>query len=278
MIALLLDIATTASLLFLVAGGLLVIYGVLGIINFAHAALVTAGAYAGLVVTQLGLSPWLALPLAFVAGAVIGMVMEAVVLRRLYARPLDAILATWGIGIVIGQAITLVFGREVQFVTAPISGTVSVLGESYSAYRLLLVVAAVVFGAGFAALLGRTRLGLTARAVIMNESLARALGIDTALVRLVTFALGSGLAALAGALLTPLAAVEPSLGVPWLVNAFMLVMLAGASFGALAVASLTLGAAQVLVSVFVSPILGGLTIVLLAAVLLRIRPGGFARG
>jgi branched-chain amino acid transport system permease protein len=278
MIALLLDIVTTASLLFLVAGGLLVIYGVLGIINFAHAALVTAGAYAGLVVTQLGLSPWLALPLAFVAGAAIGMVMEAVVLRRLYARPLDAILATWGIGIVIGQAITLAFGREVQFVTAPVTGTVSVLGESYSAYRLLLVVAAVVFGAGFAALLGRTRLGLTARAVIMNESLARALGIDTALVRFVTFALGSGLAALAGALLTPLAAVEPSLGVPWLVNAFMMVMLAGASFGALAVASLTLGAAQVLVSVFVSPILGGLTIVLLAAVLLRIRPGGFARG
>ena len=278
MIALLLDIVTTASLLFLVAGGLLVIYGVLGIINFAHAALVTAGAYAGLVVTQLGLSPWLALPLAFLAGAVIGMAMEAIVLRRLYARPLDAILATWGIGIVIGQAITLAFGREVQFVAAPVTGTVSVLGESYSAYRLLLVLAALVFGIGFAALLGRTRLGLTARAVIMNETLARALGIDTALVRFITFALGSGLAALAGALLTPLAAVEPALGVPWLVNAFMLVMLAGASFGALAVASLALGAAQVLVSVFVSPILGGLTIVLLAALVLRIRPGGFARG
>jgi urea transport system permease protein len=111
----------------------------------------------------------------------------------------------------------------------------------------------------------------------MNEDLARGLGIDTSRVRLSTFMIGAGLASLAGSLLTPLTSVEPNMGVIWLVNAFMLVMVAGASFGALAIAALVLGGAQVLVSTFVSPILGGVTIAVLAAVVLRINPKGFSR-
>jgi urea transport system permease protein len=109
------------------------------------------------------------------------------------------------------------------------------------------------------------------------RDLARGLGIDTRRVRLLTFAIGRALAALAGALITPLSSVDPNTGVPWLINAFVLVMVAGASFLSLALASLILGGAQVVVSTFVSPILGGMTIVLLAAVLLRLRPAGFVR-
>jgi branched-chain amino acid transport system permease protein len=277
MTALLLDIVTTAAVLFVVATGLLVIFGVLKIINFAHGAFLTVGAYGALVTTAFDLNPWLSFPLAFLTGAVVGLLVERLVVRPLYDRPLDAILATWGLGIVISQFITLGFGREIQFAHSPLSGTIAILGETYSTYRLTALAIAIALGLGFAALIEGTRLGLSARAVIMNEDLARGLGIDTARVRLITFVTGCGLAALAGALITPLSSVDPNMGVPWLINAFMLVMVAGSSFVSLALAALILGGAQVIVSAYLNAILGGMTIVLLSAVVLRLRPAGFAR-
>ena len=273
---LLLDVVTTAAILFVVAAGLLAIFGVLKIINFAHGAWLTVGGYCAVAVVQAGFSPWLALPVAFAAGAILGGVTELLVVRPLYRRPLDAILATWGLGIVIGQLITLWFGRDVQFTPNLLSGTVEVLGTSYSVYRLFMIVAALAIGLGFAFLIEGTRLGLSAQAVIMNETLARALGVDTARVRLATFMIGTGLTALAGVLITPLTSVDPNMGVAWLIGAFMLVMVAGSSFGALAIACVVFGAAQVLVSTFISPVLGGIAVAVLCALVLRVRPKGFA--
>ncbi|HLJ63562.1 MAG TPA: branched-chain amino acid ABC transporter permease [Stellaceae bacterium] len=272
-----LDILTTSATLYAVALGLLVIFGVMKIINFAHGAFLTIGGYSALLVTKLDLDPWLALPMALLVGLLLGAAVEFLIMRPLYARPLDAILATWGLGIVIGQLITLEFGRDVQFVQNPLRGVVHVLGEEYSLYRLLLIPGAALIALFLGLILNRTRLGLMTRAVIMNERLARALGINAGMVKLVTFSLGAALASLAGALITPLSSVDPQMGVPWLVNAFMLVMVAGASLLSLAVATLILGGAQVLISAYGSPILGGLTIVVLAAIILRLRPQGFAR-
>lgn len=277
MLTIALDIVTTAALLFIISSGLLIVFGVMKIINFAHAAFVTVGAYAALVGARLGL-PWvLVLPLAFITGAICGALTEATIVRRLYRRPLDAILATWGLGIVIGQTVTLIFGREVQFVQAPITGTVDLLGVDYSAYRIVMIGAAVIVALVFTTLLNGTRLGLSTRAVIMNEMLAQGLGVDSSRVRLITFAIGSGLAALSGALITPLSSVDPNMGLPWLISAFMLVMVSGGSLMTLAVSSLVLGGLQVIVSTYVNPILGGLTIAICAAIVLRIRPEGFAR-
>ena len=274
---LVLDIVTTASILFIVAVGLLAIFGVLKIINFAHGAWLTIGAYCAVVAARAGLNPWAALPLAFLAGAALGGLAEILVIRPLYRRPLDAILATWGLGIVIGQLITLGFGRDVQLTPNVLPGTVHLLGVDYSLYRLFTVGAALVIGLAFRLTLEGTRLGLAARAVIMNETLARGLGLDTTRVRLVTFMIGAGLAALAGVLLTPLTSVDPNTGVTWLIGAFMLVMVADASLEALAVACLVFGAAQVLVSTFISPILGSIATAVLAALVLRISPKGFSR-
>ena len=278
MIGLLLDVATTAAILFVVAASLLITFGVLKIINFAHGGFLTVGGYAALVVTQAGGNPWLAAPAAFVAGTVLGAAVERLIVRPLYSRPLDAILATWGLGIVIVQLITLAFGRGTNFVPSPVTGAVSAFGTDYSAWRLIMLAVAVLLAGALAALLQGTRLGLEARAVIMNEELAQGLGIDSARVRFVTFALGAGLAALAGALITPLLSVDPLMGVPWLLNAFMLVLVSGTSLASLGIASLLLGGAQVVISTYGNPVLGALSIVVLAAVLLRIRPAGFARG
>ena len=278
MATLFLDILTTASMLFVVATGLMIILGVMKLINFAHGAFLTVGGYAAHVVTDFGYNPWLTIPVAAAVGFVLGVIVERLVVRPLYSRPLDAILATWGLGIVIAQVIVFIFGREVQFATSPLSGTVDLLGTSYSLWRLTLVGAALVLGVALTALLYLTRFGLHARAVIMNENLARGLGIDSVRVRAMTFGLGAALACAAGALITPLLSVDPNMGLPWLVNSFMLVLVSGVAIPGLALASLLLGGAQVLVSTFISPILGGITIVVLAAVILRINPQGLSRG
>ncbi|HUC64694.1 MAG TPA: branched-chain amino acid ABC transporter permease [Stellaceae bacterium] len=274
---LLLDILTTAAGLFIVSSGLLIVFGVMKIINFAHGAFITVGAYAALVTYWLAVPLWLSPVIGFAAGAALGAVTEGFIVRRLYRRPLDAILATWGLSIVLGQLVTLAFGRQVQFVPSPLAGTMALLGGDYSRYRLALVPAALVIGVLFTALLNGTRLGLNTRAVILNEGLAQSLGIDSTRVRFITFAIGSGLAAAAGALITPLASVDPNMGIAWLTNAFMLVMVSGGSLLTLAVSCLVLGGLQVLASTFISPILGGLTIAVVAALALRLRPAGFAR-
>lgn len=274
---LLLDIVTTAAILYAVSLGLLIVFGVMQIISFAHGAMLTVGGYAALLVTQAGWNPWMSLPAAALAGLLAGAAMERTVLRPLYRRPLDAILATWGLGIVIGQVITLAFGRQVQFAQSPLTGAAEVLGTTYSQYRLLLVAVAVLLALGIALVLHGTRLGLVTRAVIANETLAQSLGVNSERVRFLSFGLGSALASLAGALVVPLSSVDPNMGVPWLVGAFMLVLLSGSSLVSMAAAALVLGAAQVLVSTYLNAVLGGMTIAVLAAVILRVRPEGFAR-
>ncbi|WP_216675125.1 branched-chain amino acid ABC transporter permease [Paraburkholderia elongata] len=273
-----LDVVTTAAILFIVSAGLLMVFGVMKIINFSHGAFLTTGGYASVLVEHAGLNWWWGVPCALAIGFVAGMAVERFIVRPLYARPLDAILATWGLGIIGGQLITLAFGRGVQMVASPVDGAISLAGTQYSAYRLILVGVAALVALALGWLLNGTRLGLQTRAVIMNEALARGLGISSSRVRFMTFCTGAALASAAGCLITPLASVDPNMGVLWIVGAFMLVLVSGSSLVSLAVASVVLGGAQVLVSTFVNPVLGGLTIAVLAALLLRVRPEGFARG
>ena len=273
---LLLDITTTIAMLFIVTAGLMMIFGIMKIVNFAHGALLTMGGYAAFVVTQLGWSPWLAWPLALATGMIVGAIIEYLIVRPLYKRPLDAILATWGLGIVIGQLIIMGFGREVKFADAPLNGTWSLGGTDYSAYRLLLIPLALGLCVLLTALLNGTRFGVKTRAVIMNEELASGLGIHAGRIRFITFSLGAGLGTLAGALISPLSSIDPGMGITWLVSAFMLVMVSGHSMLSLIVTCAVFGACQVIVSSYASPVLGGLTIAVLAALTLRIRPKGFA--
>jgi branched-chain amino acid transport system permease protein len=205
------------------------------------------------------------------------MIIEPLVLRRLYGRPLDTILATWGLSLIIIQLITLYFGRGAQAVKSVSLGSTDVLGTPYSIYRLLLILFAVMLMLTLAVVLQRTRLGLIGRAVIMNEELAQTMGLNTRRVRFVSFALGSGIAGLTGALLVPLSSVDPNLGIPWLIDAFLISLLVGLSTLALAAASLVFGTSQVLVGEYLNAILATLVVPLLAVVVLRVRRAGFVR-
>ena len=164
-----------------------------------------------------------------------------------------------GVGVVQERIDPRLFGAQVSQATGQLGAARAQLDRARAARQAAGLV------------LERTRIGIVAQAVIMNEELAQSLGINTRLVRFTTFGLGAGLAALSGALLTPLISVHPYLGVPWLINAFMLVLVAGVSLANLALAALVLGGAQVLVSSYGNPVLGSLTIVILAVVILRFR-------
>jgi branched-chain amino acid transport system permease protein len=272
----LLDCLTTSALLFIVTSGLMMIFGVMQIINFAHGAILSIGGYTAYIISVHHAESWYGPILAIAVGIAVGAVVERLVVRPLYKRPLDAILATWGLGIVIIQSIVMLFGREVQFVNPPLPGSTVMLGVSYSAYRLLMIPVTAIICLLLHLLLNKTRFGAKVRAVIMNEELAASLGINSELIRCLSFCLGAALGTLAGVLITPLFSVDPYMGIPWLTSAFLLVMVSGTSFVSLLVTCLVFGTIQMIVSSYVNPVLGGMTIAVMAATTLRIRPKGFA--
>lgn len=271
-----LDILTTGALLFIVTSGLMMVFGVMQIVNFAHGSIIAVGGYTAFLIAKSGIGAGWGWLIAFAVGAALGAVVERLIVRPLYRRPLDAILATWGLGIVIIQLITMYFGRGVQFVDSPLQGAWSIGGAQYSAYRLVMLPVALALCGLLTLLLSGTRFGVKTRAVIMNERLAESMGINCERIRFITFSIGGGLGALAGLLVTPLSSVDPYMGMPWLTAAFMLVMVSGHSFVSLLLTCLVLGGCQVLVSIWINPVLGGLAIAVLAAVTLRLRPKGFA--
>ena len=202
---------------------------------------------------------------------------ELVLVRRLYGRPLDTILATWGLAIVITQVISDRFGRSAHFVEEAISGDpLQLFGAYYSPYRLFTVAIAVALGVALALVTRFTQLGTIARAVILNPELARALGIDTGRVNALTFAVGSALAAFAGAVIVPMSSVDPTMGTPWVITAFMVVLFAGLSLPALGLSALALAAGQVLATYYIAPVVGNLVVIALPILLMRFVPDGLA--
>jgi urea transport system permease protein len=277
MITLAFDILTTAAILFIVASGLLIVFGVMKIINFAHGAFMTVGAYAAVVVSDRGWNPFWSLLLAPAAGFVLGLLTERVLVQRLYRRPLDTILATWGLSIVLIQVLSDRFGRSSHFVDEMVSGDPIAFGDTYySRYRAFIVVVAICVSFGLTLVLRYTNLGIIARAVILNPELARVLGINTRKVNAATFACGSALAAFAGAVIVPMSSVDPNMGTPWVITAFMVVLAAGVSISALWISAIVLAAAQVLTTYYIAPVIGSLVVIALPIVLMRFYPNGIA--
>ena len=188
---LILNALTLISILALVALGLAIIYGLMNVINLAHGEFVTIGAYTLVMVQQLGGSFWLALIVAPITGFLIGSFIEVALIRRLYARPIATILATWGLSLILQQVIQLYFGPAPQRVVEPFVGAVDVLGASYPAYRLFLIGAAIAVFLLVALVFRFTSFGLDIRAVIQNSRMAESLGVDASSVYRNAFGLGA---------------------------------------------------------------------------------------
>jgi branched-subunit amino acid ABC-type transport system permease component len=273
-VTLLLDILTAVGILMIVVLGLAVVLGVLDVINLAHTGFMAVGVYAAVVTHEQGWPFWVGVVAGALAAALAGLVVEVLVIRRLYDRPLETILATWGISLIIIQLLTLGFGHNNQAVGQPLKTATSVAGTAYPTYRLLLIGVAALLVIALAVLIRYTRVGLTVRMVQANQDLARGLGIRVAFIRATTFVVGCALAGFAGALLGPTQAINPNYALSLVATAFLAVLLAGRQLSGLVVGCVILGAVQILFGRWFNPVYSSTVVIAVAVVLLRIRPEG----
>jgi urea ABC transporter permease protein UrtB len=270
-----LDALSFVLILMLVASGLVIVFGMMGIINLAHGELFLLGAYTVVVAQGFGAPFWLAAALAPLVVGMVGLAIEILLVRFVVHRPLDTILATWGLSIAIKQIVVLAFGPGSHSVVVPIDGAITVGAFTYPAYRivLMIVATAVIAGAGY--VLVHTRMGLLARAVIARPDTSASLGINTGRVTQVSFAVGAALAGLSGALVAPLISVDPQMGLGFLFPAFLASLVGGAgSMSGLVAGGGLVGSMDSLLSGWVSPVLAQITVFVLAILVIRLRPGG----
>ncbi len=219
-----------ASILLLISLGLAIIYGTVGVINLAHGEFVMLGAYAvWFLEDHLGLGLFPCIVLAFFAVGALGWVVERLIIRRLYGRGVDTILATGGLGVILQQAVRLSAGAELRYVQMPpgLSAAVHLAGVDVSAYRLFVLALTVVLLAVTYGLIFHTSFGMRLRGVVQNPEIARCFGVNTSQIYALTFAYGAGLAGIAGALVSPLKSVSPDMGTGYVVDAFMVVVVGG---------------------------------------------------
>jgi urea transport system permease protein len=267
-----------ASILLLIAMGLSIIYGTMGVINLAHGEFIMLGAYAAWALkTFAGISLLPSLILIFLVTAAFGWVVERLLLRRLYTRPLDTILATWGIGVVMQQVVRLLAGGDLRYVEMPpsLSGGMTILGVEVAGYRVFVFLFATALFALTWWIVNRTTFGLKLRAVVQDRSVSSAFGINPGRIYGLTFAYGAGLAGLAGAVVSPLKSVSPEMGTGYVVDAFMVVVLGGVqSLLGTVVSAFVLGQVSGVIAFLQNDTIAKALVLLLIVILIRFRPQG----
>ena len=261
--------------LVIVSAGLAVIFGMMKVINLAHGEFMMLGAYATLGALKIGINLWVAIFVAapLVVG-LIGVVLERLVIRRLYGRMIDTMLATWGLSLLLVGIVTSVFGNTSAGISTPL-GSFTVGAYSVSVYTLLIIGVAVVLGLALRAVLLKTQLGLIARGTMQNPAMADALGISPSRVYMVTFAVGAALSGLAGGLLAPLTGVVPTMGGAFIAKAFITVIGGGpAILAGLVGASTFFGAINQIAAFLSTPVFGEVALLFAAIVMLRLLPQG----
>ena len=279
--------ASLGSILLLAALGLAITYGLMGVINMAHGEMLMIGAYATYGVQTLfrTYSPqWFdwyllaALPVAFAASALVGMVLERSVIRHLYGRPLETLLATWGISLILIQSVRTIFGAQNVEVMNPswMSGGFQLAGDVVLPYNRIVIIAfAFVVLALVWALLNRTRLGLFVRAVTQNRGMADCVGVPTGKIDMWAFGLGSGIAGLGGCALSQIGNVGPDLGQSYIVDSFMVVVLGGVGqLAGTVVAGLGLGVVNKILEPFAGAVLAKIFILVFIIMFIQKRPQG----
>jgi urea transport system permease protein len=274
------------SVLLLAAIGLAITFGVMGVINMAHGEMVMLGAYVTFMIQEtmrqndpslLGWSLVLAVPLAFVFTGLIGILIERTVIRFLYGRPLETLLATWGISLILQQAVRTIFGPTNREVSAPswMSGAFEVGHLTITYNRLWIICFALAAFFALQAMLRFTRLGLEVRAVTQNRAMASAMGIRTGRIDALTFGLGSGIAGIAGVALSQIDNVSPNLGQGYIIDSFMVVVFGGVGnlWGTL-VAAMSLGIANKFLEPLAGAVLAKIAILVLLIGFIQWRPRG----
>jgi urea ABC transporter permease protein UrtB len=274
-VSILLNAAGIVSVLALVAVGLAIVFGMMNVINLAHGEFVTVGAYTAAVCTSTFGSFWAGLVLAPLVGAALGTALEVLLIRHLYKRPLHTIIATLGISFIVQKLLELTFGPSPMSTGNPLPGLINIAGASYPIYRIFVVGMAVLVMSTLLLLYRRSGFGLDLRSAIQNPAVASLLGIDVDRTYRTAFALGAGLAALAGALVAPIASIIPGMGLSYLIESFFVVIVGGTGtiLGSI-VGSAVIGGLESFFSFNVGGAFPQALVLAVAIVLVRLRPKG----
>ena len=270
---------TLSVVLILIALGLSIIYGLMKILNMAHGDFFILGAFIVVWVSKAGGSFWLGLVLAPIGLGLLGLALEKLFPKLLYTNPTVTILATWGLGMIIRQSLRIAMGPRPLVVANPFPGSVRLFVVNYPAYRVFIIVVGALIIAGIVLLYLRTSFGLQIRAAIHDREMTMALGINTHRINSLSFIIGSALAGLAGALLSPLIPVGPLTGLTYLIKCFYVIIVGGAGsvFGA-TLGGFVIGGGESLLQFALSPLMAEILILIIAVIIISIKPQGLSSG
>jgi branched-subunit amino acid ABC-type transport system permease component len=272
----LIGIAFAIASLLLLSLGLAIIYGMMRVINLAQGEFIMLGAYTVVLTSARGWGLWVGITLAPLVVGAIGLLVERCIIRFLYGRLLDTMLATWGLSLGIIAAVSLILGPTTEGVATPL-GHITIGGFAVSSYNLFVIAAAAATMALTWGVFNFTKFGLLARGTMQNAEMVAALGIHPPKIYMATFGLGSALAGLAGALMAPLTGVVPTLGLAFVAKVFITVTTGGAAiFAGTLGAGMLLGTVESAVSFISTPIYGQVAMLCCALVVLRVAPQGIS--
>ena len=270
------QIGDAAAFLVLASAGLAVVFGMMGVINMAHGEFIMFGAYGTAMAVRAGVPLPLAIAIGSLATGAIGIIIERLVICRLYGRPLDTIVATWGISLIFSQGTLILLGSSFPGAGTPL-GSFTVGAYSYSWYRLVLMAAAIVVLGGLWLLVNRTQFGILARATIQMPQMAEALGVKTRVVYSLTFGLGAALAGLTGGLYAPTMTMVPTMGSTFILEAFVTVVVGGADvFLGTAPAAGALGITKAIFTSWQGQLTGQIALLVAVILVIRLLPKGLS--
>jgi branched-chain amino acid transport system permease protein len=273
------EIASFGAIVVLVVLGLGIIASMMGIFNFAQGEFVLLGAYVTYIVHAAGAPVWLGMLAAPFAVGALGFVLERLIVRRFYAAPIVAMLGTYALGLIIREVVRGLIGGLYLSVPEPIGGSVTIGNMHFSAWRLVIIIVTALVMLGSYLLLARTAFGLRIRASLENPSLARASGISTNAIYGATFAFGAALAGLAGALIVPVFTLFADLGLRFLIQGFVAVMVGGiGSFAGPVAGAGVIGTLSAALPWIISPVIADVAVFVLAIIFIKFRPQGLISG
>jgi urea transport system permease protein len=266
------NVVVLIAVFILISLGLHFTFGLLGVVNLAHGEFLLIGAYTAFQLQEATGSVVPGIVFAPAVAALVGLLIERGILRYFYDRPLDSLLATFGLAVIIRQLVQLLYSPNPRTVRVPVPGSFVLAGFNVPWWRLIVVIAAVALVTVMVASLGKTSFGLRAQATVRNATLAETMGINVGLMRAALFTIGSAVAGLAGALLAPINTLNPQFGLLFLVNSFLVVILGGpGSVRGLVVAAVVLGGSQSILQFVISTIYAQIIVLVIAIVAVRFR-------
>lgn len=275
MTVLILNLIWQISTLALVALGLAIVFGKLRIMNMAHGEFVMIGAYAPVITSSLGLPTWLQLPVCLVTVALVALLLERTIIRHLYGRMFDSLLATWGIAILLREVVELLFGRGYQSVSVPIAGTAEIFGAQYPLYRIVVVAVILVCFGALAWWNHRSKVATQIKSMVGNPELAQAVGINTGRLSAAAFVFGCCTAGVAGLLLAPTIRIEPVMGIDYLIRSFFALVVGGlGSLEGLGLGVTLIAGTQSVIGAFASQTYGYLAVLTFSILFLWLKPDG----